>query len=1305
MATLILGALGGTIGGALFGPVGALAGRALGALGGSAVDSLLLTPGRRSEGPRLNEFGTMTSTEGAAMPRLYGRARLSGQVIWAAPVEEVVSTQTQSAGGKGGDLMGGATATATTYSYFGSFAVGLCEGPVTRLGRIWADGRLLDVSRLNVRFHNGGEGQLPDPLIEARVPGAPAYRGLAYVVFERLPLGPFGNRLPQISVELERAVGALENKIRAVTLIPGATEFGYDPRTIRRADRPGVYQPENRHVTTHASDFAAALDQLLACCPNLEHVALVVSWFGTDLRAGSCEVRPGVERRSKPTQRLGRAEEWQVAGETRAGAYLVSRHAGRAAYGGTPSDDSVVMAISALKARGVAVTLYPFVMMDIPAGNELPDPYGDAEQAAYQPAYPWRGRITCHPAPGRPGSPDGTSAAGTQVAALFGTAAAADYGLDGTRVTYAGPEEWTLRRMVLHYAKLAEAAGGVEAILIGSEMAALTKVRSGSGVYPAVGAFAALAGEVQAIVGAATKVGYAADWTEYGAHVLSGGAEVRFPLDPLWASPHIDFIGVDWYPPLADWRDGDAHLDAAAHESGYDLAYLGGNLRAGEAFDWYYPSEAARAAQARAAITDGAYGEPWVHRQKDLAAWWGNAHHERVGGVRLAAPTAWVPGSKPIRLTEIGCPAVDKGANRPSVFPDPKSAEGGLPPFSNGRRDDLMQRRHLQATLDGFAGSTTVNPAAPGLPGGRMIDPTAIYAWTWDARPFPVFPLAREVWADGENWETGHWLTGRLGAAPLAELTARLAADFGVAGMGTAGLRGVVDGYVIDRPMSARAALEPLARAFAFDLAERAGGLALRPRGGKVRAVLTDEEIVAGEDVPAPQIVRAAEGELPASATLGFIDGAADYRRATASSRRLTGGARAETGLDVAMVADPGLAASLAETWLQDQWAGRDSLRLALPPSRLALEPGDLIRLDRDGRARLVEITTIEDREARIISARGIDPAVFDLAVRTGRPAQPALPAGIGPPEVMLLHLPMPGSAATPALAWLGAFVSPWPGSLAVWRAVDGASFQRVATLAAPAVMGTTLTALAPGEPWRWNRMALDVEFDGLIAGASEEAVLGGANALALVAPDGVAEVMQFTEAELIGAQSWRLSGLLRGQLGTEAKAEVAWPVGTRVVRLDANLMPVASGLDMLGRRVVYRVGPADRDHGDETVTEIAATIGPAALRPLSPVQARARRTTAGVELGWIRRTRIDGDAWDLVEVPLGEASEAYRVEIFDGPTVVRTFTVAAPRLTYAAADEIADFGAVQPFLDIRIAQLSATVGAGEALEVTVKVG
>ncbi|TCK31304.1 putative tail protein [Ancylobacter aquaticus] len=1294
MATLILGALGGTIGGALFGPVGALAGRALGALGGSAIDSLVLNPGQRVEGPRLAEFGTMTSTEGAALPRLYGRARLSGQVIWAAPVQEVVSTQTQASGGKGGIAGGGGGS--TTYSYFGSFAVGVCEGPVTRLGRIWADGRLLDTRTLTVRLHRGGEDQLPDPLIEAREPGAPAYRGLAYLVFERLPLARFGNRLPQISVEVERAVGALENAVRAVTLIPGATEFGYEPREVLRVDRPGVYQLENRHVTTHASDISAALDQLLATCPNVERVALVVAWFGTDLRAGQCQIRPAVERRNKPTQIGIFPEAWQVAGHTRTSAALVSQHEGKPAYGGTPADDSVIAAIAVLKARGLAVTLNPFVMVDIAAGNSLPDPWNPG---AMQPAHPWRGRVTCHPAPGIAGSPDGTAGAATQLAALFGTANAGHFGASGGRVIYSGPAEWSLRRMVLHYAKLAQIAGGVEALLIGSEMAALTRVRSAPGVYPAAAALAALAGEVRAMLGPGTQIGYGADWTEYGAHVLGGGAEVRFPLDPLWASPALDFVGIDWYPPLADWREGDSHLDAEGFESGYDRAYIAGNLNGGEAFDWYYPDDAARAAQMRAPITDGAYGEAWIFRQKDLAGWWSHAHHERVSGVRQASPTAWVPGSKPLRLTEIGCPAVDKGANRPSAFPDPKSTEGGLPPFSTGARDDLIQRRHLEASLNGFSANGALNPAAAGLPGGRMIDPASLYLWTWDARPFPVFPRATDVWADGANWQTGHWLTGRLGAAPLAELTARLATDFGVPDIATGELRGIVDGYVVDRPMTARAALEPLARAFAFDLIERGGALALAPRGGRVRAVLGDADIATGEGVAAPLLTRMAEGELPLSATLGFTDGTNDYRRATAVSRRLAGAARAETGAEIAMVADPGLVAGLADMWLQDAWAGRDSVSLTMPPSQIALEPGDLVRLERDGRARLLEIVSIEDRGTRLVNARGIDPAVFALAVREGRAGEVDLPGGEGPALVHLIQAPLARGEGAPTLAWLGAFVTPWPGSLAVWRAVDGGSFQPIVTLAAAAVTGATVGPLPPGPLWRWQRASLDVELDGgLIAGASEEAVLGGANALALIDPSGEVEVIQFAEAELVGAATWRLSGLLRGQLGTEAKATTEWPAGTLLMKVDANLAPVASGLDMIGRAVTYRIGRADRDHGDGAVTEIAATLGPAALRPFAPVHARARRSEAGVELSWTRRTRGDGDSWDLVEVPLSETGEAYAVEILSGESVKRRLTTTVPALTYALADEIADFGAAQPFLDVRIAQLSAEIGAGTAL-------
>src|SRR6476661_11047093 len=107
MAALVLSVAGGAAGGAVFGPAGAVAGRLVGAIGGNLIDRALFGGGERNvEGPRLADLDVMASTEGAPIPRVYGRARLSGQVIWATPLEEVVSTNTTSSGGKG---LGGPT--------------------------------------------------------------------------------------------------------------------------------------------------------------------------------------------------------------------------------------------------------------------------------------------------------------------------------------------------------------------------------------------------------------------------------------------------------------------------------------------------------------------------------------------------------------------------------------------------------------------------------------------------------------------------------------------------------------------------------------------------------------------------------------------------------------------------------------------------------------------------------------------------------------------------------------------------------------------------------------------------------------------------------------------------------------------------------------------------------------------------------------------------------------------------------------------------------------------------------------------
>jgi hypothetical protein len=1317
MATLVLQAAGSMIGGAIGGPFGAMAGRAIGGIAGALIDSSWIGGGsdkgaRHVEGPRLKEMGGLASTEGEAIPRVYGRARIGGQMIWATRFEEEMVTSVERAGRRGGKgglgrIGGGSQAAApatvtVSYRYYANLAVALCEGPISFIRRVWADGRELDLTTVTMRVHRGTEDQAPDPLITAKEGESPAYRGTAYVVFERLPLADYGNRIPQFSFEVVRRVGGgATDLIRAVTLIPGATEFGYDQTPRIQSYGDGVTRPENRHQLHSHNDMYAALDQMQLLLPGVSRVSLVASWFGTDLRAGLCRVEPRVERSNKAIDGV----EWQVAGLTRAGATPVSLTAsGAPAYGGTPNDLAVIETIQSLKARGIAVTLYPFIMMDVPAGNGLADPYGRPEQ----PPNPWRGRISCHPAPGMAGSPDGTTAAAAEVSAFVGSLTPGEISWDGTQMLCAKPSEWSFRRLILHYARLAEAAGGVEAFIIGSDMIGLTRVRDAGGGYPMVAALVALAADIRTILGPATKITYAADWTEYGAHVRNGGQDVHFPLDPLWASPDIDAVGIDWYPPLTDWRDGPENADAAIAGGPVDLDYLRAGLVSGEGFDWYYPDAAARAGQVRAPITDGAYGKPWVFRVKDLPGWWLNPHVERSGGVETGA-TAWVPGSKPIWLTEVGFPAVDKSANGPNVFPDPKSAESAYPPHSTGTRDDLVQMRALEATLRAFDPARSgflpaANPVSPAT-GLRMLDPSRIYVWTWDARPFPAFPDLSWVWADGPNWETGHWITGRAEGAALETLIAAILADYGLPPANFAGADGFVDGYVLERPMSAREAIEPLARSFGVD-AVMGDGVRFIGRAGRVAADITPDDIVPGKDDRPWQLTRAQESELARELRLGFIDGEGEYRQGAVASRRLSGGARRELGLDTAIVTRRAEAQRLADIRLQESWAARETARFTLSPRLAALEPGDVVRLPVAPAGRLMRITGIEDGGARRIEARQVEPAIYRSASPRGQRAPKPEPKLPGKPWLIAIDAPAP-FGEPPALQALAVYADPWPAGFAISRSDgEGAPFRAVGAATGPASPGRTVTPFAAGPVWRWDRVTrLEVAFsaDPPAAISAFEALAGG-NRLAVQGPDGVWEVFSAAEAELIGPRTVRLGMLWRGLDGTEAAAARPVPPGAIVVALDEALIPMATDAALIGRMVRYRAAPFDRDAADPSVAEASTMVTAGALLPRMPVHARARRSVGGVTLSWIRQTRSGGDAWEPVDVPLSEEREAYRIEVMAGGAVKRAVEVSAPNWLYAAADEIADFGAAQQALNLRIVQLSATAGAGFPLIRTVPV-
>ncbi|MEO0730043.1 MAG: hypothetical protein AAFY64_06660, partial [Pseudomonadota bacterium] len=313
MATLALAAVGAAVGSTVLPAgltvlgttlTGAAIGTQIGALAGSFVDQSLFgaTGGRNFEGPRLDELRVMGASEGAPIPRIYGAARVGGQVIWAEDFEEEVTTEEVGGSPKGG-IGGGSGAEQTTYSYYATFAVAICEGEIGGVGRVWADGQPFDQTNATMRIYRGTEDQFADPLISAAQSDgiAPAFRGVAYVVFERLPLADFGNRLPQLSFETFRPVDDFQTSLKGVVMIPGSGEFVYGTTPVTRTGEDAVQVPENANTTSAATDMIASLDQLDATLPNVKNVSLVASWFGSDLRAGSCEIRPAVDRANKQT--------------------------------------------------------------------------------------------------------------------------------------------------------------------------------------------------------------------------------------------------------------------------------------------------------------------------------------------------------------------------------------------------------------------------------------------------------------------------------------------------------------------------------------------------------------------------------------------------------------------------------------------------------------------------------------------------------------------------------------------------------------------------------------------------------------------------------------------------------------------------------------------------------------------------------------------------------------------------------------------------------------------------------------------
>ncbi|MCP5074607.1 MAG: host specificity protein [Rhodobacteraceae bacterium] len=1305
MATILLSAvgaaIGGTFGGTILGLTGTVIGKAAGASIGGAIDQKIMGSGSRVvETGRIETFRLQGASEGVPVQRVMGRMRIAGQLIWSSKFREHVTTSTS-----GGKATSKPKVTTNKFSYSISLAIALGDGVVDRVGRIWADGQEIAQGDLKLAFYPGDEVQMPDPTISALegIENTPLYRGTAYVVLEDIDLEPFGNRIPQFNFEVYRkaqptqvTVGDPGLDIQGVCLIPGTGEYGLATTPVHYPGEFGDSVTANVHTGRGETDVVCSLADLQSDLPNCGSVSLVVSWFGDNLRCGDCTLRPKVEQKLIE----GAPIPWEVAGEDRQAAEQVSYLDERPVFGGTPADAAVIESIAKIHELGKDVVFYPFVLMDVQAGNALGDPWsGDPDQ----PVMPWRGRITTVKAPGQPGSTDGTTAAASEVSAFSGVAQVSDFAVVNGQVIYSGPPEWSFRRFILHYAHLCVAAGGVEGFNIGSEMRALTQIRDGVGSFPAVAALQQLAQDVRSIVGPATKIGYAADWSEYfGYHPQDASGDVYFHLDPLWAESDIDYIGIDNYMPLSDWRDTDGHLDEA-EGSLYSLGYLSKNIAGGEGFDWYYPDSVARDLQNRVPITDGAYGQPWVFRYKDLINWWSNAHHNRVGGIRDTTQTAWVPESKPIYFTELGCPAVDKGTNQPNVFIDPKSSESAQPYYSNGGEDSFIQRQYLLVVFEHWQ-DPVKNPTSA-IYGGPMVDLARAHVWAWDVRPWPEFPGNLVSWSDGENYARGHWLNGRMAMQPLAAVVSEVCEYADVKDIDVGSLFGDTSGFAKRSPETGRQSLQPLMMAYDFSCSEIGGVLKFYNRREGLELVLDPAGVVVSGEEPAVVKTRQPEAETSGRVRVSFWDEARDYQTGTAEYTMADDGRSPASQVELPMVIKPGAAANMASRWLNDARVARDEVKLTLPPSIQVVTAGDVIRLVEGAGEASYRIERIEEQGARTIAAVRMEQKVFkqkNVPTIVGGRSSPLVPL---PVHSVFLDLPILRDNQNPVAPYVGATANPWPGGVAVYSSSSDDGYVLNTLVDRAAVIGITTTNFDRSEIGRWSDgQVLGVRFSGGdIQSRTALEVLNGANVMAI--GDGVSgwEVLQFRDADLQPDGSYLLSGFLRGQLGTDGQIPDTWGVGSRVVALDESLSQIAMADADRGLERHFRVGPVSRPVSDASFAHSVAAFDGVALRPYAPVHLRQSTTAGGDQtFTWVRRTREGGDSWQGFEVPLGETTESYQVQVNDDGTVLRAELVSAPSWTYGAADIAADNPGVDAVIEI--AQISEKFGPGSIARMNLNV-
>lgn len=508
-----------------------------------------------------------------------------------------------------------------------------------------------------------------------------------------------------------------------------------------------------------------------------------------------------------------------------------------------------------------------------------------------------------------------------------------------------------------------------------------------------------------------------------------------------------------------------------------------------------------------------------------------------------------------------------------------------------------------------------------------------------------------------------------------------------------------------------RAGLESLQTAFRFDVRPHGYQLQFVPRGLPAVKNIPWEHLAATNDTEIGDSLpysREMDSQLPSKVTVTAISAEREYGATTQSSPgRPDTEAVNEEDLKLNIVMTDDETAQTAEIIEMARWLERREFDISLPPLYLDLEAADVINVQAKFGTFPLRLTDVGYGANGIVTGKATaDSAGIYTSVAVGGQSPGAgesVPLA-GPSLLVNLDIPVVDETLQNESGFAGAMIGytdPWPGGVMVRSLDNGQTWSEVQGFPLGASLGYVRTSLPASPCTVIDQRSITIDWiSGEPESITRDQMLLGMN-YAAYGVDGRWEIVRFQNAILQADGSYKHSGFVRGDRGTEWTTGLHQPNDLFILLDDPDNLFISMAVGTIGAPGLYRAVTSGSDLDD--ASDVAFTYQGVNLRPLSPVYAKGARDGSGNFSGtFTRRSRLSSSWWtNGVQAPVGETTEAYEIDVISGATVKRTIAASSAAWAYSTADQTTDFGAPQSSITFRIYQLSGTVGRGYPLEVT----